>query len=258
MKRIIAVFMVVVISLFFVSCNGKMNETAFSDDEKNTSEAIPKETSPTTDGGINGTEGTEATATDPTDEAAPNEVLFDDNVTLSITADWPILDWDLMVNNASLIVSVEVTDEKEPFHTNPEGKEPDGYTRIINAINHKYTARVNKVYKGNVSVGDDITVNIFNSYGVPYGWDPERVESDFSDYYLTVGEECILFLTYPGLTATDENSTPDNTGYDTIYRQAGVYRKDENGVYQGAFLTYDMPFTEEELPAIIEKYKKTE
>lgn len=165
------------------------------------------------------------------------------------------VDWQILTNKALLIVSGEVVEGKEPYHANPDGTLKNKYgEQVFNTLNYQYTVRVDEVFKGDVTPGDTVSVNIYNNGGE----DPTSMIFGHQDYYLTVGEKCIFFLYFTDARTAEKDPTPESIGYETAFGQTGICRPNENGVYQGSGFTKRNPFTAEELRVIIEEYKKAQ
>lgn len=245
-----------ILILSLISCEKKTEGVDVSVGKETTAEALPEVTEPTDAGKP---EDTNAILPSENEPPVVDNAPEANSGKLHISASVAPVDWDILINESWLIVSGEVVAEKEPYNANPDGTLKNKYgEQLFNTLNCEYTIHVDKVFKGDVVSGDDVTVTIYNNWGYPPGIDPDNVTSDISNYYLTVGEECIFFLEFTDVRTAKKDPTPESIGYELCYSSRGVCRPDENGVYYGKGFTYRNPFTAEELVSLIEKYQKTE
>lgn len=202
------------------------------------------------------TTGTGGEASQSTTSAAKDA----DDVIIQISGSIENPDLKALVTQSEVIVSGEVIAEAEPVHTNPDGTLVNCYgSRIKPAMKYQYSVRVNEVFLGDVQPGDIVTVNLFNDYGIPYdNTGLVKVRTDFTNYYLTVGEENFFFLYFfDGRTAI-EDPTPENTGYEATKWGNGIFCEDEDGIWQSLPARNDNSFRAEDLPGIIAEYRDGE
>lgn len=103
------------------------------------------------------------------------------------------VEYDYLLYDSDTIVKGEITEDLGGKYTNPDGTIPE----LANAWETEYVLKVDEVYKGDVSEGDEIHVAKWNKIGWPV--DAEKnyvIEDDLEEYYLRKGQSGVFMLEY--------------------------------------------------------------
>lgn len=137
-----------------------------------------------------------------------------------------------LTSGADLILYGRIKSKKSELMLNPDGKKTDASGQpIANEQITAYELEIHELYKGEYA---DTTITVKTSNGrnlspdlILYGEDEKNVLSEPLDRFdLTVGEDCILYLTYV------EDELTEKTGYYIFRGKAGYFYKSADGVYQ--------------------------
>ena len=168
----------------------------------------------------------------PTEEAETQTTAKQEKNVITVSGSKALISQEDLTSGADLILRGRVKSKTGELMLNPDGKKTDASGQVIpNEQITSYELEIYELYKGEYA---ETTMVVKTSNGrnlspelILYGEDENNVLSQpLSRFDLTVGQDCILYLTKV------ESELAEKAGYYPFRGKAGYFPKSDDGVYQ--------------------------